>query len=149
MEGVGCGGSDLGRGKNQSEKHSEKVCVATPDTHVLSPSLQGEWQLEEERLLVVGGVRGQCLNNANLPPCLGFFLSSHHKARPAFRPHSQAWSSAQSSPPPQVPFLLLHGPSSPAAVSQVKSHLLLPLPFRSNGRTPEGPGHSVIFLSKY
>lgn len=72
MEGVECGGSEPGTGKNQSKRQGEKVYVATPDTNVLSPSLQGEGRLEEGLLGA-----GEC-----------------PKAPPAFCPHSQAWSSA-------------------------------------------------------
>lgn len=111
-----------GKGKNQSERLREEVSVATLDTRVLSLSLRGEWQLEDEALLGVRG--GESVDHAWTT---GLFLSSRHKAPPAFRPQSPAWTRL-AQPRLETPFSLLHILSSPAAVSQVESHPLLPCP---------------------
>lgn len=137
----GCG--VWGKGKNQSERLREEVSVATLDTRVLSLSLRGEWQLEDEALLGVRG--GESVDHAWTT---GLFLSSRHKAPPAFRPQSPAWTPACSAPPrdallaPSHP--LFSSCSFPGRVSPPP-----PLPLRCSARAPEGPEHSVIFLSKY
>lgn len=107
----GCG--VWGRGKNQSERLREEVSVATLHTRVLSLSLRGEWQLEDEALLGVRG--GESMDHAWTT---GLFLSSRHKAPPAFRPQSPARTPACSAPPrdallaPSHPLLRLQSPSS-------------------------------------
>lgn len=134
--------------------------MATPDTNVLSPGLQGEWQLGEEVLLGAGGKGRESVESPNNTKVDG---TCHHiqvssfpptaiKEPLASHPRSQAWSSAEvilQASPPEMSFSLLHVSFPPAAVSQLKSHFLLPLPVTPNGRPPEGPGHLVLLLSKY